>query len=240
MPGSYKAPIKTDSMIDQDTIPRMTYNPVTHSKSAVQHMQTVPYISQAPYKHNTVPIINPDLRVKSQIISNLPAHIDQSTENSVNFTLERTTAGESTSYHRVGSPRRREFSTDSHSKVSGWQSGISRLSSSGDMVARQRFASEEDESSSSTETIRELNRKNDKTQSRQQMEEPAGSYSSFSESLEHSSNSSVVISKLQTQRHNVDRQNETLDLEEFEGLCEQLGIFQVEDRFTLDVSNRPI
>merc|ERR1719233_2602929 len=147
-------------------------------------------------------------------------------ENSVSFPLQSATTQSTSYYSKIGSPRGQEFLPDSYSKVSGYQPGISKQSSSGDKVLRQRFASEEEESSTTNETKRESNRKNGKLLNRQL--EESDSSSSFSESAEHSSDSSLVIQKLQTMHHNTNLQNEKLDLGEFEVMCEQLGILQAE------------
>jgi len=240
MPGRYIAPtniVGDPYMINQYTDRRSTYNPVIPYNSAAQYNQTVPYISQAPYTGNMVPIIDPaHLRAESQIISNLRVRMDQNMENSVSFPLHSMPAPQSSLRRRIGSPRRQEFLIDSHSKVSGYHPGISRLSSSGGRMARQRFASEEEESSSTSETTRKLNRK---LLTRGQLEESDSSSSSSSESVEKSSDASLVSHKLQTKRHNVDRQNDAINMGEFEGLCEQFGILQAEHMGAEGVSNRP-
>lgn len=244
MPGRYSAPVNivgNPYMINQYTNPRSTYNPVMPYNSAQQYNQTVPYISPAPYTGNRVPIIDPaQLRAESQIISNLRVRMDQNMENSVSFPLHSTTAPQSSSRRRTGSPRRQKFRIDSHSKVLGYHPGNSRLSNSGDRLARQRFASEEEESSSTSETNRKLNRKKVKLQTRGQLEESDSSSSSSSESVEKSSDASLVSHKLQTKRHNVDRQNDAINMGEFEGLCEKFGILQAQDMGAEGTSNRPI
>jgi len=226
MPCSYNAPltIVQNPGVMEYTNPRSTHTTAAPYNSAVHYNQ--PYISP-PHARNMVPIINPDLSAESKIISNLRLRMNQNMENSASFPLQSASAPQSTTYSKIGSPRRQEFLPDSYSKVSGYQPGISKLSSSGDRVVRQRFASEEEESSSTNETIRESNRKNGKLLNRRQLEE-SDSSSSFSESAEHSSDSSLVIQKLQTMRHNTNLQNEKLDLGEFEVMCEQLGILQAE------------
>jgi len=243
MPGSYNVPLKmvqSPYVMNEYTNHRSTYNPEIPYNAAVHYNQTLPYTSQAAYKRNMVPIINPDLSAESKIISNLWLRMNQNMENSVSFPLQSATAPQSTSYSKIGSPRRKEFLPDSYSKVSGYQPGIAKLSISGDMVERQRFASEEEESSSDNETIRDSNRIKVKLKNRRQLEESDSSSSSFSESSEHSSDSSLVIHKPQTMRRNIDLQNEKLDLGEFEGMCERLGILQAEDMCIEGASNRQI
>jgi len=233
IPGSYNAPIniaQNPYVINQYTNPRSAYNTVTSYDPAMQYNQVVPYIPGDPYTGNAVSIIDPaHLRAESRIISSLRVRKAQNMEDSVSFPLQSTAVAQSASHRGRGSPRRKEFIMEGHSNVPGYNSV--------DRVAGQRFASEEEESSSTSETPRELNEGNVKLKTRQ-LEESDSSCSSSSESVEKSSDASLVSRKLQTKRHIIARPNEAMDMGEFEGLCEQFGILQ--DMGIEGVSNRPI
>merc|ERR1719219_330189 len=112
-------------------------------------------MSQAPYAFRTVPVSNPTKqRAESLKIPNLRERMSQNMETSVSFALQSPTA-HSTSYSKVGSHRRPDSIMDSYSKVSGYQPG--KVSRSGDMMTRPRFAWEEEDVSLTPETFRESN-----------------------------------------------------------------------------------
>jgi len=222
MPGSHKVPTKivlNPNEMYLYTHRRSINYPVTTRNFAVQYIQKIPYIPRPPYISNVVPLSNPaNLRAESYKIFNLRLHRDQNKEISARFPFQSTSAPKSISHSRRGPLRRQELLIDSHSKVLGYQPGISTQCRFGDM--RQSIASEEEESSWTTELTRELNRKKDRLQNSRQLEESDSSSSSFSENLGHSSDSSLVMHKLKFKRHNVYPHNDTLDLGEVEGLCE--------------------